>query len=340
MSSGRYPEGMERSEHVGALSAAMFDPDANDGVRESLLSIFGFYSAYQASPNEEVIRQRKEWREKNDPMNTYYWNSRGYRDVEPSGTPDIIASGCSQTVGQGVPVESRWSNQLADKLGMTVATVAVPGWSIQRSINAVMHYILTYGKPKIVALLLPDMFRYDLILNPQVVQDRYITSGREDFAVRRTTERGGAARDMPKLSKRPHVADEVISSEIAYFTNGQILRMFIEYCKEAEIQLVWGTWERSVNEIVSYVSKVTIEGEMEDQAPKVDFSNYVEMDYFHQHQKDTSMSMKTLSCHSDLKEKYEPYFDLGTDTDEHMGVHLHAHIADKFYERLMKLRIS
>jgi hypothetical protein len=335
MSFADYGPGLERSKHVGALSAELFSSESNDGAKEALLSTLGFYSAY-SEPNPDLDRQRKEWREKNDPLNEYVWNSSGYRDKEFVGPVDILAAGCSQTVGQGVPVEARWSNQLAKKLEMTVATTAIAGWSAQTAINAVMHYITTYGKPKVVALLLPDFFRYDLLLNTEIFQSNWITNKNVNSITRRTIEKTGSARDIAKFIKRPYKSKETIPSEFSYFVNGQILRFFIEYCKEAKIELVWSTWDRSSHEFIDYVSKVKIDGNMESRGPRLDLSNYVNIEYFHNHnrEQDWSMKLKELSCHQDLKKKYEIYFDEATDSDRHMGVHLHAHIADKFYKKL------
>lgn len=326
-----------RTHHIGALSEELLSPRATDGVKESFLSIFGFYSAYMAI-TETFINQKKDWQLKNDPMNEYFWNSYGYRDFEYSGPVDLIAAGCSQTVGQGVPVDARWSNQLAQKLGYSVATTAVAGWSTQAAINAVMWYIQVFGKPKAVALLLPDFFRYDILINTTAMDDRWISLKDRNMPTRRTSERSGAARDLPKLSKRPHKSSEIISSEFSYFISGQILRFFIEYCKEAGISLVWGTWDRSVHEVVDYASNLKLDKNLEVQTPKLDMSNYVNIEYFHNHNvlQDLSVKLQELKCHSDLKKKYGDYFDSGTDTDRHMGVHLHAHIADKFYEKLTK----
>lgn len=325
----------ERSEHVGALSEELFNINAHDNAKEAMLSIFGFYSAYFLNgPGEE--ENREWWRQQKDPSNEYIWNSFGYRDKEFVGPVDIVAAGCSMTMGQGVPVDARWSNQLAEKLNMTVATTAVAGWSTQTAINAVMHYILTFGKPKVVALLLPDFFRYDLLLNTAVFKPKWITDSKEINVTRRTVEISGSARDLSKFSRRPHDSSEVIPSEFSYFSNGQSLRFFIEYCKEAGISLVWGTWDMSTHEAIEHASQIKVIDEMSIQAPKIDFSGYVNIEYFHNYggHVDPSAKVKEFSCHSDLKQKYEKYFDLGTDTDYHMGVHLHAHVADKFYEKL------
>lgn len=336
MNHDNYPPELERSYHVGALSGELFDPESSDDAKEALLSSIGFYSAYSRS-SADLDRQREKWKKENDPLNNYYWNSSGYRDEEFVGAVDIIAAGCSQTVGQGVPVEARWSNQLAEKLNMSVSTTAVAGWSVQTALNAVMHYICTYGKPKIVALLLPDFFRYDLILNSEVLKSSWISSIADTSFTRRTTEKAGAARDMPKFSKKPHESKNIISSEFSYFINGQSLRFFIEYCKEAKIKLVWGTWERAAHEFIDYCSKVEFsEGSMLIKSPRIDLSGYVNIEYFHSHNphQDWTLKLKEFNCHSELKEKYKQYFDIATDSDRHMGVHSHAHIADKFYEKI------
>jgi len=294
--------------------------------------MFGFYTP-PVLQGQRVNDDRESWRLEKDPENSYRWNIYGFRDPEYTSSFDVVASGCSQTFGQGVPEDARWSALLGEKLGLSVATVASPGWSTQRAINAVMSHIKKHGKPKIVALLIPDFFRYDSVMSMSAIKSRHSLE-RGDVADL-TGETSGPIRDMPKVSKRPHNSEDVISTEMSYFLSGQTLRFFIEYCSAAGIRLVWGTWERSVAEIINYTSSLELDDEFKPYAPELDFSSFVDMDYYHQHRGDTSMTMGELGCHLDLKEKYEKYFDIGTDSDMHMGVHMHAHIADKFFAKLI-----
>jgi hypothetical protein len=71
-----------------------------------------------------------------------------------------------------------------------------------------------------------------------------------------------------------------------------------------------------------------------DTLPWVELDEYVDIG-FYQHENGTVQKFTEMDCHQDLKEKYgDCCFDRGTDKQDHMGVHMHAHIAEKFYDRL------
>lgn len=329
MSSDNLADRYPRIADVGVIDPDLFkNPD--DFGRNTFQSLFGFYSMFG---NRDL-----DWIEEADPSNSYRLNSYGYRDPEYSGTAELIATGCSQTFGQGVPENYRWSNMLAEKLNMSVATVAVPGWSTMGAINAVMSHIITYGKPKIVALLLPDLFRFDYVKNSKIIIDT--SNSGFDSPIRLDIGHSGHIKKYPKISKRPHVAEEVINPETTTFLNGQILRFFLEYCKEAGIKVVWASWEGSVQELVRHIKDIKFEKLDKKYQSKIDFSDYVEIDYCH----DGLQNLRKLSkkkCHLSEKEKLDSnvkmYYNYGSDKDGHMGIHAHIHIVDAFYRRLHRL---
>lgn len=316
------------------LDPDFHNPDMSEGTKEALLSMFGFYGATRDHYPREG--QREGWGSSVDTRNTYSVDKHGYRNSVEIGKADIIVSGCSQTYGVGIPEEARWGNQLGELMGMSQVTVAVPGWSVQSMVNGVMSYIGRYGKPKIVALLLPDFFRFDLLVNKKAMNYRL-----EDV---RSPDPSPAARinditspyyELPKISKQPHTVKEIFPAEISYFLSGQFLRFFTEYCKEAEIVLVWGNTSHPVDEMVTAARIAKLTNEI--QQPWVDFDSYVDVEYF----VGAGESILTeKSCHSDLRDKYKEYFDYGTDKNiggkPHMGVHMHTHIAEKFKEEIEK----
>lgn len=307
--------------------------DSDDFTKNIFFSMFGFYSLY-GSPELDWITEE-------DPHNSYRLNSYGYRDPEYEGPVDLIAAGCSQTFGQGVPEEWRWSSLLGKKLNMSVATIAVPGWSAMGAINAVMSHIINYGKPKVVALYLPDFFRFDYVRNKKILIDGVEDQDSEGQNTSRIDiGHSGHVRKMPKVSKRPHLTSEVINPETSVFMNGQVLRFFLEYCKEAKIEVVWGTWESGVQELVKYLKSTKFNSEQAERISKIDLSNYVDIDYAHDgFEPLEKFSLK--SCHKKEKEELDSsllkYYDYGSDVHCHIGIHVHMHVADAFYKRLHRL---
>lgn len=327
----------DRSLHVESLDKSFFTIHTHNDVDMylTLFSMFGFYNNFHGE-NSESREHKEKWRQEIDPHNLYRWNQFNCRGPKISGSVDLLVGGCSQTVGWGVPEEARWGDILSQKLKMSTANIAVGGWSTQSIINGIMSYISKFGKPKIVALLLPDFFRYDLVLNSNSMS---VDHTHNNLTVYRRGEVTGPVSKMPKLSKRPHVSEEILSPEFSYFASGQALRFFIEYCKESNIKLVWGSWDRALNETIKYIKflqKRKFMGESNLMIPEVDVVDYVDTGYYHSDHIDFSDNLAKNNCHTDLKTKYEKYFNLGTDRDGHMGVHAHAHIADSFFDKLMR----
>jgi hypothetical protein len=283
---------------------------------------------------------KEAWRLDHDPDNEYRWNTFNCRDREFTGDAELIISGCSQTVGEGVPEKARWGNLLASKLKIKAVNIAEGGWSTQSMINATMSYIKRFGKPKIIIFLLPDFGRFDILYNTTVIDD--FSPGSQNTPknlpiITRKTKRAIQYKETPKLSKKPHKTEDTTSLETSSFLSGQFLSLFSEYCKAEGIKFLWASWHKETNETVHYASSIfsllsnSVDNRM---IPWVDLSSYVDVEYYYQWPTESPILLKELPCHSDLKNKYKKYFDSGTDKNKHMGVHMHAHIADKFYEVL------
>lgn len=333
------------SELMEGLDPSLWDYSSPMHNKEQMLSIIGIYSMRMGSASEDPA-----WAAEVDSVHEYHQNGYGYRDPEYDGPVDILAAGCSQTFGQGVHLDGRWSNILGDKLKMSVATLAVPGWSTQTSISAVMHYIKRFGKPKIVTLLLPDFFRFDTMMNANYCMPEGETAGVLEPVRVTHASRNDPNTHTPKYAKRPFPLDKVLNAEAAFFASGQAIAHFAEYCKEAGIQLVWGTWEYRLDYLIRHIKSLTITSRdieyMSDFAwgpanlPHVQLDEYLDMGVY-QHEGDTVDQFTSMTCHADLREKYgDCCFDKGTDNQDHMGVHMHAHIAEKFYNRLVELEVK
>lgn len=314
------------------IDRSVFDkhyPDISHKDSYLLGSMFGFYT--MASGKEALINRMKSA----DPLNSHRLNAENFRDFEYDGPPEVIASGCSQTFGQGVPEELRWSNQLSKLLNVSVRTLAVPGWSIQCMVNAIMSHIKKYGKPKSVVLLVPDFLRFDFVSNKNVLishRDRNHISEQSDV-VKLVHGNAYLFGDRPKISKVPHIENEVISPETAAFMSGQALSFFVEYCKASNIKIVWSTWNIMTDELVSYVKNIDFTENIEllGVPPRlIDFETYVPPVF-----NGSGISFQLdADCHSELKKQNSNVFDLGSDSDEHMGSHIHMHFAELFAKEL------
>jgi len=326
----RFPKLIE----YGVLDLSLITDDVTIDQKVALLSMFGAYLIRGSTDAE--------WLKDIDTSNSYRINSYGYRDPEYDGPVDLIAAGCSQTFGQGVPEDYRWSSMLAKKLNMSVATVAIPGWSAMSAISSTMQFILTHGKPKVVALYLPDFFRFDYVNNTNILIDAgFDVKDHEVSAL--TVGHSGHIDKFPKLSKKPHYTEEVINPEMSHFMNGQVLFWFSEYCKEAGIQLVWGSWSMANQELVSYMQSLDLNMYENNShlksvhMPKYDLSGYVDCGYGHD-EKESLEKLSEAGCHEEFKrtlsEENLKFYDYASDSEWHMSIHAHYHVANSFLGRL------
>ena len=268
-----------------------------------------------------------------DPYRTYIQNSNGLRgDKEFNSQVDLIAIGCSQTFGLGVPQEATWAATLADKLNMSHATIAAPGWSVQEMVDSTMVHIRKYGKPKLIAALLPDFGRTIMVEKSDAfVSEKPIsTKGDLEFHVKGFHYDG--ANEIARLSKRPHASEEILPPEFYTHIAGQAWVHFIEYCRVADIQLIWTSWDTSVLEQYSLASAFSKHEKVNSQETILDLSGFFRTK-FHLYRRQHLDVLDQLDCHSELESMWPECFREGTDLCKHYGTHAHAHIAEEFYDK-------
>ena len=258
-----------------------------------------------------------------DDINTYNLNSYGFRGPEYSSKNGLLALGCSQTMGMGVPEEGTWPYFLAKSLGLKYSKIAYGGWSIQTIVMNAFAYFKEFGHPEVVAILLPDPIRTKVIAKQGLIDSRYGNAPTRDMLYKEielydTTLTNKGRTKYPKYSKRPYLLQDILTGEHAVFYSFQMLGMLIQYCRSNNINLVWGTWSDQTEILLDEVDSREI---------NFDLSGYV-----------VGLSELTQiesDCHSKLRSKYGKTFDVGTDESRHMGVHSHMHIAEKFKLNLL-----
>jgi hypothetical protein len=84
----------------------------------------------------------------------------------------ILTMGCSVTAGVGVGDEFAWPNIVRQKTGMTLNSVAFSGVSIPQISSAFFEFILEYGKPEYLLILLPEITRQWVYVDEQPHRQR------------------------------------------------------------------------------------------------------------------------------------------------------------------------
>lgn len=232
-----------------------------------------------------------------DKTNRYIFNSLGFRGEDFSKNKDMVAIGCSFTLGQGVPYERVWSSVVADALGVEYDNLGVRGASVHQIVAGFLEYCKRFGTPKQVYALMPSFYRAVFAGHPLDI---------------------GSDSSLPKYSKFPHKPESIITRDFGIWQALTTIRFLEEYCRAAGISLAWSTWDGDAKDCVQEILEQKISF----------FTNYVNTPH---------IGDRLDGCHQELREMYPNNFDAGTDVELgeshiHWGVHQHAHFAQSFLD--------
>jgi hypothetical protein len=248
-----------------------------------------------------------------DSVNTYQHNSHGYRSGEFKAGTEILFAGCSFTYGIGVPEETIWGNLVADKLEVSRSSIAVPGESIQSIVTQLFQYFATYGDPKTLLCLFPDLYRINYPIEGEIVGSK-IRGPHFETLYTNVNEQDN--KDI-KIVKRPFDVAAVISTDLAAYVSVSYIRILEQYCSATGINLLWSSWADNDN--------------LEEINADTPFRNYLSL---------ATEDINDPDCHSELREKYgSDNFHSGTDIKHgvehaHPGIHSQVHFAEGFLASL------
>ena len=302
-----------------------------------------------------------------DIYNKYKFNSSGYRmPQEITGTEDVIFAGCSHSVGEGIPEEAVWGVQVANQLGLSWANLSVAGRSTSWAVETIFGYLSRYSaKPKVIALLLPELDRFQVVNNPLSLISKFSGDNKKDVIGHGLTvgnHFGAYFNTNPKISERPHWAEDVLNSETLFMYSMRAIKSLAMYCKAAGIKFVWSTWcaedywildqyreELGISEEFVQIEPTkwycSAENGWRDELhtgeyfiPELDATKGHESLVEHTLKNcttDENPNCSVLTCHQELEDKYGWNFHIATDKHEtpehsHFGIHKHTHFAEKF----------
>ena len=129
-----------------------FPRDTNERLQEAM----------QTHKSKEYI-QSKGW---NQPgAITYKFNSDAFRSAEfDPAANNLVALGCSFTMGVGLPIQSVWPSLLGHALNLSVCNLGWGGFSADACFR-MAEYWIPYLNPKLVVFLVPDRARLEIIVN-------------------------------------------------------------------------------------------------------------------------------------------------------------------------------
>ena len=256
----------------------------------------------------------------------YLVNSYNCRSIEFYNNPELLVAGCSQTFGIGVPVEGTWASFLAKDLGVGHVNTALPGGSVQTIVNNIFAYIREFGKPKSIAMLLPELTRMTVVdVNGLIYRGYAGEPGSiryEDANFRDGLDNS----ERPKYSKVPHQWEDILPSQAAVAQSMFALTMLIQYCRDTGINLVWSSWDK---ESIALYSALAASEHNKDGF----YDGFVPVYY-------VGLSTDEVECHDSLYETYGELFHFAWDRAKnytgHLSIHRHRHVADFFLRKFKK----
>ena len=169
-----------------------------------------------------------------DPLISYKINNYGYRsdDIEKENVSNnFIFSGCSNTFGIGVPIESIWAHQINEELGgEKFINLGMNSGSHKTIVFDIFRYIKNFGKPKGVFVLFPNMERH-IGFNKDKDKNIFILVYRN-----------------PKGREDMQKCLDAIPEDVAFFEFYHTVMMLEDYLEALDIPLVWATWDKKLNQ--------------------------------------------------------------------------------------------
>jgi hypothetical protein len=271
----------------------------------------------------------------------YSWNSDGLRSVEFSTKPNVVALGCSLTLGQGLPVETRWSNILENMLSphgdFRIGNISYSGAAINKDVSSFFGMINKYEYlPEYLICNFANFERFYFV-NPKAdrLQDWYI-----NYSEKKT-----------KVSA-PWNYQEILPYEWVYYQNLDHIKMLETFCKMNGIKLIWSCWSNALTEDDEIFLQTNFKNYVKDPVrkefppdfefviPQVgveDLQPYYKMNNWDQ-----------IQCHKEFRDMYPQIFDFAYDYQKkagvwgsgshrpHPGIHKQIHWAEFYYKEIIK----
>lgn len=246
-----------------------------------------------------------------------------------NGNVDLIVAGCSFTHADGVEHEDSWGAVLSRMLNTDYVNISGRGLSMVDIVSSIFDHIRRYGNPKTIAVLATQLTRGVEAVDWVNTRTNTLLTGMPEVPDVYTISTGGRLNDRDistKYARKPYVVEEIVAADSMVHRSLLAINHLIIYCKVANINLVWGTWDESSQNLYRYVQ--SIRG-----LDHIDIGEYVELPSYR-----TTVGGP---IHVDGEVCKNPdHFsmqDNGSDLGAHAGPHYHVHWADLFYDKLKSI---
>ena len=252
---------------------------------------------------------------------------------------EILAVGCSNTWGYGVPVDGRWTNILGERINKEIRNLSFPGGSINDLVAKSFEYFKIFGNPEIMLCLFPDPFRLRLPIKKNITKE--FTLNKEDSKNNPPDLTFGDIQldvhleisQRNKYIKRPYTYREILPSEVPLFFSMQAIHLLEQYCRSNNIKLIWSSWHPQ--------TVMALNNDKENIFSNVVFNKDLVIDYHLNNINKLENKEFDEDCHKEYENYFKECFHIGGDVEDglenaHPGVHKQIHIAEGFYQEMNK----
>jgi len=260
--------------------------------------------------------------------NVHSLNVHGFRSPDFINNPDYIFSGCSITLGNGLPIEKIWPEIVIKELKSSYVNISFSGDSITAQVNKIFKYINEFGNPKNIVALFPDLSRF-LAFNHKDLLSSKAFKGKD---LKNTPphnlylESISPEENQNRINyfKRPLHLEEIVTPEISNLYSSNSIHILSQYCKSNGINFVWSTWDRSTEKLIDLMSN------------PYEYFMPMETDKWH-YDLSSLKDIYSEDCHKEYSD--DLFFHNGSDLEHgiefaHFGSHRHIHYAEKFLDKI------
>lgn len=263
----------------------------------------------------------------------YIINEFGYRSFDKfQQNVDLLAMGCSNTWGHGLPIDSTWPEMLRSENIKTINSIASNGDSAMGQVIKFFHYVKMFGNPKNVVGVFPaGRMEFPLESGRWHISNKEKTYTLINDDVASIILSDPHDENFKEYLTAPYDPNDLLTKDVTRYFTHTFIDILETYCHMFGINFKYTIWERDYrvaqgddyeNSLLEYMQKTK--------------NNFFTWDY----PRETffiTEEEKNLECHSEYKD--HPQFYRGSDFIEgkkigHWGLHNNLHLADAIKKAL------
>jgi hypothetical protein len=182
----------------------------------------------------------QKWEEDSFKVNTLNFRSDNFIKVHKG--KHVLFSGCSATYGVGLYAKETWPYKVYSKILEEedlsgYFNISKPGSSIMEIVVGIFKYTISYGKPDVVFINLPDMYR-----GYKILSEKSISGHGEEF-IKNTIDGFFQVTGTPRVTIEKH--------EYSLYSY-QYLLMLETFCNFLGIELYVFSYNQELNDLLNF----------------------------------------------------------------------------------------